>query len=67
MASDGDKIAAAMLAAELMRAGVKGHSEQTAVELYGDLLKEIAVINPDTGRAFTPGEVRQLRNGSQIY
>ena len=41
MATDGDKIAAATLAAELLRRGITAHGIDNAVNLYGELLRRI--------------------------
>lgn len=41
MATDGDKIAAATLTAELLRRGITAHSIENAVKLYTELLRQV--------------------------
>ena len=48
MATEGDKIAAATLAAELLRRGITAHSIENALNLYRELLKQIERIAPPT-------------------
>jgi hypothetical protein len=44
VATDGDKIAAATLAAELLRRGITAHGIDNAVNLYGELLRRVERI-----------------------
>ena len=45
MATDGDKIAAATLAAELLRRGITAHSIENAADLYAELLRRTERIS----------------------
>ena len=64
MATDGDKIAAATLAAELLRRGITAHGIENAVNLYGELLRRVERVatpaaphaNSRTERATRSGE-----------
>jgi hypothetical protein len=50
MATDGDKIAAATLAAELLRRGITAHSIENAVDLYAELLRRTERISASGGQ-----------------
>jgi len=66
MATDGDKIAAATLTARLLTqlsgAPIDADKIKKAIETYGEVLRQVAQINPHTGQPFTPDEIRRMRN-----
>jgi hypothetical protein len=65
MATDGDKIAAATLTAKLIdilpNPAMVSEKVPKALELYGEILSQLARINPESGKPFTPEEIRQKR------
>ena len=69
MATDGDKIAAATLAAKLIEIVSAAPNDEgkitKAIELYGDVLRQIVGINPDTGKPFTHDEIQRRRTLSK--
>jgi hypothetical protein len=69
MSTDGDKIAAGTLATALWATRSKSTNPLDhpgeLVALYGEVLAQVTMINPDTGKPFTPEEIQRVRLRNQ--